>query len=1659
MATLETEPLDTTDVDASEVNFFTDDRDSFQANQEGSKILKHVERNKQSLALIEGVEGSEGSEALTTLQQERQSLLTNLGQYRDYSAKRGEPMFPHQAEVTARGKRKNEEKMVGGIIKLFKSDEQTFAAEVAERGDNANWLIRKSLTGDDVKAKTAYLKTAAMKELGFSDGEIADGWAEPMARRMVGAGRIEPTGEAIMRWSLEKEASFERRHTVADAAIQSANEHFLSLFEEDATFEKLLSSRVNNLSDDERTYARGIHNQHAAALEEQVPGMREVVKKSFNLISAHEGTPTKFDGQSFANMDEVEEAILAFPPGKEDLFVAMLAATAKAHGQDTNATAGVMENFARVFERGLEDLGLGAFEWLKKDQMRARGDQAKFYSLLLGSQVDSSGQPISDEQQAKQNVDQKAAKRRIDLSQKLRNWRRSVAQVRSDNMWVDGMVYGTAASLPEMAAVMHPIGLGITAMSHAQRTSVELQTKHPTVDPEKFEAPAAIIGIGYAAIGRFQAQVLFSKMPMIKNHLSRYTLGTAGKLAIEVVTEIGQDGLTPAVMKAYELVDKEMPNVEFQEDVWNVVKTAPQMAFQMIPLVALSAGGSAAAEYMDAKQLKSLLSDPNYLAEYGLDAFEIAQIKGMPLMEAADYIKSRGMPTFTDNTGETQTFNFDKAKKLDDTGVKVNFDPGSKTYSVTNGDTTLEARSPEEVAEATRQLAPEQFKQESPDAQSRMEDLNFSTPFGFGNLFGEDPLRVSEALPPLETDPLTGKVHPMAKLRFNIQNVLLHGRKLPGRTLDKILEKHANQLRGLVSQFERYGATYNKQAARHGKSVAAPLRATHRAQLDINTKAAMGGDQVAMAKLPKDIRKTVKAFRSSQDSISEGLKPFVSKELAEVLGDNLGTYLRTEYELFDPKSDRNYWTIKSSEPKVFQNLLNYFTANFVADKKGGITRKNPKVKGRRPITQEEADGMARELLHPSRAQGIVDGTDTTGKVDGTSFFRKKQLDPAIVAALKPVVDPLAIMKSTGERSARDLVYFQSQAAQAAWMLENDVSSSRKNVKKGHTHLVGAETVQAAVIDPDTGKAKTVSVERVKKNMAGYGKTWTDPVLGQMIDDLHRSSNGLFDAGGFVEKVFTRATAVSKFALVMLNPGSYGTANLGGPMNEFFNGRMFSTDQKGAKSFAKMLQGMRKNDKVGKPFTLDEFAALQEMDTDTFLADGGVNSMTWQELTFILQSEGMLNAGVYGRDIGDTASLAFGENSAMALFQDALGKIYQFGDNASKFNALVYELDKWLNSKKTSTVGEALDLALKDVRRTTVIYDEVSRLVRWASQRGLFVPTFVSFSSELMRGTVNSAKLGAWEIAEGIKTNDKALRNAGTKRAAGMVAMGSMLYGLTYGISAAMTGTDEEERKILRKALAASWNQDTPLAYTHTDDGQLAFFDPSYITPYAPFFEAGKRILDGDVAGAGRAVSALFGDTNMMMQVGAEAITGVDGYGQALFNDERDSPRQKLKLRSEHVAKKMFSPGVLRTIDKWRKAREGKIGYRGMTAEIDDVALGFIGVRQQRFDTKSAGFLDDSIGGYTFRIRDSKRGLSIAKKKDMAAKIEAGELPLKDALEWEAELAREGEAIKTIESDFKNLLRSFEILGIEDDRLKEALGGTSVPKELRPTAKEFLKKLD
>ena len=1730
--------------------------DSFKANQEGSKILKQVERNKQSLALIEGVEGSEGSESLTTLQQERQSLLTHLGQYRDYSEKRGEPMFPHQEEVIARGKRKDEEKMVDGVIKLFKSDEQTFAAGVAERGEDENWQIRKTLTGDDVKAKTEHLKTTAMKQLGFSGREIAAGWAEPMVRQMVGAGKVEPTGEAIFRWGLETKGRFERRHTVADAAIQSAHEHFLSLKEGDATFEELLSSEVNNLTPGERVLARRILNQHTAKMEKEFPGMRDVVKKAFNYISAKEGTPTKFGGESFADEGEMEQAILAFPPSADAVFVTMLAATAKAHGQDTNGTSGVMGNIYRVLTRGQHDLYFGAADFLVRKSL----DEVPSSSRWRGEVI-----PPPRKSEANQRVkdsNTKAMKRAIDLSQKLRNWKRSIAQVRSDNMWVDGMVYGTINSIPEMTAMLHPVGWGILATSHAQRTMAELQTKHPTVDPEKFETAAMIIGTGYAAIGRFQAKVLFSKLPLIKNKLAKYSVGFTTKLGLEVVAEIGQDGMTPAVMEIYETLDKEMPNVEFKEDVWNIVKTAPQMAFQMIPLIVLSVGGGAAAEYMDAKQLKSLLSDPNYLADYGLDEIEVAQIMGMPLMEAADYIKSRGMPTFTDNTGETLTLDFDqtqpapdgvgkgvdentvggrltkeegeliqesdviatrdmdvpnylptvdairlarklvgakgirakaegmnlgtegadleaaareildlgaknanllplapdtKPKPTSTPGVTVNFDPGSETYSVTDGSTTLEARSPEEVVEATNQLAPEQFKQESPDAQTRIRNLNFSTPFGLGNLFGEDPLRVSEALPPLETDPLTGKVHPMAKLRFIVQSVLGGRGNVPGKTLDKTIQKHANKLRGLVSQLERYSATYNKQATKDGKSVAKSLRATHRAQLDTNTTAAMGGDQAAMAKLPKGIQKIVNAFRSSQDSISEALKPFVTEKLADVLGDNLGTYLRTDYELFDPKSKRNYWTILREESGVMEDLLDYFTKNFVADKNGGITRKNPKAEGRRPITLEEAHDMAKELLHPTRARGIVEGTGTTGRVDGTSFFRKKKLDPAIVAALKPVVDPMAIMKSTGEHSARDLVYFQSQAAQAAWMLENGISSSTKN--GNHTHLVGAETVQAAVIDPDTGKAKTVSVERVKKNMAGYGKTWTDPTLGKLIDKMHKSSDNLWSAAKVIEKVFTGLTSVMKFNLVMLNPQSYLTANLGGLFNEAYNGRMFSTGHKGSKSFEKMIQGMRNNDRAGEPLSLAAFAALQEMDTDTLLADGGVNSLTWQTLTFALQSDGLLDAGVYGRDIADTASLAFGENSALAFTKSILGKIYQFGDNASKYNALVYELDKWLKSKKTSTVGEALDLALKDVRRTTVVYDEVYRIVRWLSQRGVAVPTFVSFASELVRGTVNGVKMGAWEVYEGNRTDDKALREAGYRRAAGMAAMGGFLYGLTYGVSNYMTGTTDEEREVLKKSLLPSYMQNNSVVFTDAGDGKLAYFDPSYITPYAPFFEAAKRILAGDMEGGVKSITTLFTDTNIAMQVGAEAITGVDGYGQKLFNEERDSPKEEFKKRAEHVFKKMFTPGALRTIDKWKKARAGKIGYLGMTAEVDDVTLAFMGIRLRRFDTDSDQFLGDSIGKLGYRVRESKRGLSKKKKADMDAKIEAGELPLEDVLEWEAELRREGESIETIVSDFRNLLHAFEILGIEDDRLKEALGGTSVPKELRPAAKEFLKKLD
>ena len=1863
-------------------------------------------------------------------------------------------MFSNVEEAKAREKGRNAEKQVSGILALMQSDEKTFNTLLKERGQADEFALLQSLMPEGTSAKAEFLKNEGMKELGFSDREISSGFADPMARQMVGAGATEPTGEAILRWGLDKKNQFDRRKKVSEAAFQTATEQFLGMGGTDDAFEKELATASPDLSDEERVYARAVRNQVFAGMEKKFPGLQTMVKKGFNTIASEEGTGTKFGGEVYASTDEfIDDLVKNTKPEDFGTVVAMFAATTQAHGQDVD---GVMNSFARKWERGVTNLGgnakNGYIRWL----------MGKFDPNAEGSVT------VVNEEGTKTETSNFDIRRGIDFAGQIRNWRDATAKIRDDNWFIDGWVYGTAGSLPEMAAAFLPGGLPLVAMAQSERNMADLRRKHPNVDPGKFENGAMIAGGIYAALNKIGVDALFAKTPIFKNKLAQYT----GLLAFETAVELAQDGSAPAVMKVYELADKEMPKINlFGEggELTELIKQSPQIAWSMMPMVFLGVGGRAAVEYMDAKQLKTLLNDVNYLGQYGMSAEEAAKVKAMPLMEAADFIKNRGLPAITTDGGTT-TFEFNAdfsgqlanpavepfksgdilfrpdtsgatmtsvadvvtairegktdtplsavndvvrestelrervraeserrnaprargaapileriarersagtigdaaakaltefinklnprfiegdalsvrqkgnggtyqfgeqlvtlfrgtegvtaqtgvhefwhglsryltqkefgqiesdykrdlaahikenpgflafvgryglsqeqydayskfaskedlaqleklprtnaeghdyrikftsknyrfvmvdeyfAEKMADLvlgkqkapsgstmgrmvelikefftmiqaklgknvyesfygevmnpnsriqqqrfgalkspeqiydpqrgsrmndvrfsntgdfeanapapaapGVTVTFNPTSNTFSVSNESMTITARSPAEVAEVARQLAPQQFATPTVDRTIRFGDPEVETVNSFfgamfsgsvGRLASEDPFRVAQGLPPVNDPNVNeGQQSYGAKLRYGLQG-FFSSRTIPSKSLDKIRVVAERKAAGVENQFNQIALALDD---RINRAVSALPRATQDAaaiQMRQDAYSALRGDAAALQALPAKVRTVVETGRTSIDAYSAALvsSNALSDELATSVGDNIGTYVTRQFRAFDPDARWNYATVKKQHPQVFQTAL----AEIMA---GGLSA-------------TEADGVLRVMLDPARSQNFYAGTGKVGKVNISNLIKRKDLSPAILDVLGEIRNPAINIRETGKAVSKIVITNNAQNAMADWLLANGLASRTENTQNRQTERLGAESYSYAGIDPVTGDPMTGHGVRTSRAFAGFGTLYLEP-------ELHAALTSVFEGGKKQDSKFLTAfdhlaklTATGKFAQVILNPAAYPTNFLGGVATEIFNGRI---GLDGIKAYGKFGSLRNVTEGAADPYGVVEQMAFYSMTGKAWLAGGGASSMNRNQLGTEMEQKGIRDASVFARDLSDTLDVAFGEK--VAKVGRVLSKAYQATDNAVKRNAFVIELDKWARANPNETMDVLVQRAAEDVRATTQNYDMVPALLRQFSQRGIIVPTYISFAYELVRNTIGTSKLAGKELASG----NPILMAAGIKRVAGMATVGAMLYGLNTVLSSTLAGLDDEEKKALKAAMPP-WLEDSEVVFLQADDEKLRYFDPSYLIPHQMFYNAAAAAIHagkkGDAAGAiidpTTIILGSFGELNIFNATIAEAITNKKRGGGQIYNPEEPDQIKKSTDIAKHFSDSMFLPGFMRTINKVKKAEQHEVGFAGSTASMDDVWLGAFGIRPYTLDTGSEKFLVDNLIKFNSRTRDISGTMSERRRSTMTPdELAKGEAKLTT---MRANLSAEVNAT----------IRMFKQLGISDERIKAALKEAKTPKNL------------
>lgn len=1683
--------------------------DPLTADEQGLAILAKLEEGQSILndynPTAEGVDPVAAAKMNAVVEENVNSVLPQLqkklSDYRDYKVARGEKLFSYEEEVLARRNGFDTETLARSAIKMIQADEETFNAMLEENGDAEDYRIGQAFMQDKTTLRKEYTLRKLLKQSGYSEREIDSGAAEPHMRKRLGAdeNQSEPTINAYSRWSLSKVNEFDRRRHIQSEALNQARSQYLGMQGDEDTFEKSLADANPDITDEERVYARRIRNLQFEQMDKTFGDIRPLVRKTFNTIANDEGITSKFTeegDEAFASLDEAISAMGDIPRKDFDKLLLALSETAKAHGQDVDGFMNkAVKNFTRAGAELFADNGVRQVEELagverllkgteKVDSKKPfrypvevfnkDGESQGFHSVSAFGQIgegfgsyrglmtpeqaaDATNQmktklfgegttvrAVTEEPQLKEAQKEFSKRKRAqEYSSEIRNWRDAVARVGGDNWFTDNFVYGAIRSIPEMGAAATGVpGILLVANAQKERNMAEIRRSNPNGDWQKSEPAADVAAFGYALLNRAQFTTLSNRLPATKSFV-----GEMGKrVFVEAIQESGQDLTLATTLEFYGALNEDIKDFELTTEFVDTVKRFPKTMLAVTPLVLAGGVGGKAMGYLDSKAYDRILRDSELMGLYGIDAETQAQIRELSTEDALDFIQENNSK-FIANMQELPTTNVETEVQ---TIVRED-----GTFAVTDGGNTLIARSPQEVAEAVRQLDPEvvQRSQKAQEAQAKADsvqsveiqgitvdvptkDLNIDPDFNaaatnfsfiapnFGSPnapfeAGESRSRIREGLPPIP-DEATNEYTWRARKRFGLQQWFSQ-RDVPSKTLQKTLDEGNRLKKGIESQFNEIAKSLDTRINKHIKRQPSALRDVAYSQIQADTYRAIRGDDAAMKALPPKIREAAEIGRKSIDIYSQELidTGAVSNTLADKVGGNIGTYVTREFKVYDAKSGWNYANVKKQHPEVYQDALRY-------------------IKETEGVDTKEADLIIHDMLDPSKARGFVSGTDSIKKINVSNFIQKKDLAPEILELLGEVKNPAVNIRNTGKVVSNIAVVNATQAHMAEQLIAAGLGSRTPNRELRHTERLGGKIYDFVKEGEDGGKSTVGHGVKTDKAFTGFGEIYLEPELAQHLKAYFEGGSGKKSGFSQASDLLATVTGIGKFSQVILNPAAYPTNFLGGVATEIFNGRM-SLDAKGARAYFK--RGSVRNREKTKPYGVEQQQELYNITNAEFAKLGGVNTLEWNQINTELEQRGLRDNSVIAEDLNQTVERGLGD--AVGKGVRVLSRAYQAPDNAIKRSAFIHELDLFMRAMPDATVGEAIQLAAENVRMTTQNYDMVPDILRQFSQRGVIVPTYISFTYELFRNTANTARLASREI----RSDNPVLRANGFKRVAGMAAVGGLLYLMNETLSSFMSGLSGDEEEELR-ALLPPWLEDSEVIMLGADNKSLAYFDGSYLIPHQIFYNAVSRAVKQDNIGDStkafaKSITAPIGGLNIFHQTAAEALVNKKREGGSIYDAEIaiDDPLYKTRAITEHFVKSMFLPGVVRTYDKVKKAETHEIGFAGSSATMDDIYAGLLGIRPYRLDTSSDAFLNDNLIEFARRSADAK-GHASERKQGRRTQAEAEEA------EKAVTVAQE-----RLKEKFLSKVAAFKALGISDDRIQKSMKEVKIPRYMREALKD------
>lgn len=641
------------------------------------------------------------------------------------------------------------------------------------------------------------------------------------------------------------------------------------------------------------------------------------------------------------------------------------------------------------------------------------------------------------------------------------------------------------------------------------------------------------------------------------------------------------------------------------------------------------------------------------------------------------------------------------------------------------------------------------------------------------------------------------------------------------------------------------------------------------------------------------------ALRQDIDNYSNTLMslPFLSKELKDKIGDNLGKYLTRFYE----RDYNQRWTdfIYKTEDgqKILDNARQFLIKEFAT---AGITK-----------TPEQIEGILYDYTRPAEdIMGQAFGNPSEVRINRDVLKERKDIPPQIRALMGEFTDPLAnYTRSVMKMSDMISKHILQEELRQSGMGRVFFTERTRNKDGAYTELL-ASRENPAYKSLTEGKHDIYTTAEIKRAFERAFNPYNNPRNAwEHIVKNYQMIMGFIRLGKTAGSPITTARNIISNPILMLVNGYWNFQDV-------------------PKSWKMDLDMQKKLTRLGVIKTSASRGELHDITSD------------------ILQDASRPQAMVRsGTDV---------VKAGLEKASDFYGSI----DDWFKYQAWTKELARYKKaySKELADGTISMDRLENEVAdivsRMTTNYGRVPPIIKDVIRR-LPIGNFVSFPSEIMRLTF---AIPAQAIKE---MRDPVTRNIGITRMASFIGTMSVVSAIPT-ISKMLTGVTEEEEQALRQFLP-SWQQNSQFIHLgKQNDGTFRTIDLSYTDPFNYVRKPLIAMLTSDneydlpTEAMGKAMTEMLSPyitEEILFKTMLNVRSNLDDEtGKPIYNDN-DTKWNKAIDIIDYVQKKT-APGAIPQLQRvYKGAIQEKTPFKNYN--LPDELMGFAGQRISTIDPKVA----------------------------------------------------------------------------------------------------------